>query len=432
VTEIRSFVGLTGYYKRFIEGFAKIVAPLTQLTRKDQPYAWTDRYEESFRELKQRLTNAPVLVIPDVSKPFEVYYDASHQGLRCVLMQERKVVAYASRQLKVHEKNYPTHDLELAAVVFALKIWRHYLYNAQFRVFSDHKSLKYLFDQKELNMRQRRWIEFLKDYDFELLYHPGKANVTVDALSRKTVYVAHLMIKELELLESLRDMKLRVELESEFIRCSTLTISSDFLSLIKERKAGDANLQKVKELLGSDQAKEFAMGGDGVLRFRDRVCVPDDVELRRLVLEEGHKIRFGLHPSMTKMYQDLKENFWSQGMKKEVAQFVSACLTCQKAKVEHQKPGGTLQPLDISVWKWDNIAMDFVTHLPRILRGHDAIWVVVDRLTKSAHFLVVNLRMPMAKLSQLYIQEIVRLHGVPSSIVSDRDPRFTSRFWQTL
>ena len=122
LTEIRSFVGLVGYYKRFIERFSKVVVPLTQLTRKDQPFAWTDRCEERFRELKQRLTSAPVLVIPDVRKPFEIYCDASHQGLGCVLMQDQKMVAYASRQLKVHEKNYPTHDLELVAVVFALKI----------------------------------------------------------------------------------------------------------------------------------------------------------------------------------------------------------------------------------------------------------------------------------------------------------------------
>ncbi|XP_027933068.1 uncharacterized protein LOC114188674 [Vigna unguiculata] len=189
-TEIRSFVGLAGYYRRFIEGFSRIVAPLTQLTRKDQPFAWIDRCENSFQELKQKLTSAPVLVILDTSRPFEVYCDASHQGLGCVLMQERKVVAYASRQLKSHEKNYPTHDLELAAVVFALKIWRHYLYGAQFQVFSDHKSLKYLFDQKELNMRHRRWMEFLKDFDFELLYHPGKANVSAmgSRLSMSSAY----------------------------------------------------------------------------------------------------------------------------------------------------------------------------------------------------------------------------------------------------
>jgi len=151
--EIKSFVGLVGCYQRFIEGFSKIVAPLTQLTRKDQPFTWTDNCEESFQELKRRLTSALILVIPDVVKSFEVYCDVSHLGLGCMLMQEKKAVAYASRQLKVHERNYPTHDLELAAIVFALKIWRHYLYGAQFCVFSDHKSLKYLFDQKELNMR---------------------------------------------------------------------------------------------------------------------------------------------------------------------------------------------------------------------------------------------------------------------------------------
>ena len=208
VTEIRSFVGLAGYYRRFVEGFSKIVGPLTQLTRKDQPFIWSDKCEASFEEMKRRLTTAPVLIVPDTSKAFEVFCDASYQGLGCVLMQDKRPVAYASRQLKVHEKNYPTHDIELAAVVFALKAWRHYLYGARFQVYSDHKSLKYLFDQKELNMRQRRWMEYLKDYDFELLYHPGKANVVADALSRKRVQMSALMMKELELIEKFRDMNL--------------------------------------------------------------------------------------------------------------------------------------------------------------------------------------------------------------------------------
>ena len=223
------------------------------------------------------MTSAPILVIPDVGKLFEVYCDASHLGLGCVLIQEKKAVVYASRQLKVHERNYPTHDLELAAIVFALKIWRHYLYGAQFRVFSDHKSLTYLFDQKELNMRQRRWMEFLKDYDFELLYHPGKANVVADALSWKTVHITHLMIKEVELLEKFRDMRLHVELGSESIRCSTLAISSDFFDSIKERQLLDASLNKVREQLGSDEAKDFALGDDGILRFQGRVCIPEEV-----------------------------------------------------------------------------------------------------------------------------------------------------------
>jgi len=191
-----------------VEGFSKIVSPLTHLIKKDQPFSWTDECEACFEDMKRRLTTAPVLVIPDTTKMFEVYCDASYQGLGCVLMQDKQSVAYVSRQLKIHEKNYPMHDLELAVVVFALKTRRRYLYGSQFQEFSDHKSLKYLFDQKELNMRQRRWMKYLKDYDFELLYHPGKANVVVDALSRKRVHMSAMVTKELELIEKLRDMNL--------------------------------------------------------------------------------------------------------------------------------------------------------------------------------------------------------------------------------
>ncbi|CAA0807973.1 Uncharacterized mitochondrial protein AtMg00860, partial [Striga hermonthica] len=184
-SEVRSFLGLAGYYRRFIEGFSKIALPLSQLTRKSVKFEWTERCESSFQELKRRLKMAPVLTIPNPSRSFTIYSDASRQGLGCVLMQDGQVVAYASRQLKPHEHNYPTHDLELAAVVHALKIWRHYLYGGQCKIFTDHKSLQYIFTQKELNMRQRRWLELVKDYDCTIQYHLGKANVVDDALSRK-------------------------------------------------------------------------------------------------------------------------------------------------------------------------------------------------------------------------------------------------------
>jgi len=180
--------------------------------------------------------------------------------------------------------------------------------------------------------------------------------------------------------------------------------------------------------LGTDKAKDFSFGADDILRFQKRICIPEDQELKQIILSEGHKSKLSLHPAMTKMYQDLKKSYWWPGMKGDVAKFVAACLTCQKLKVEHQRPGGMLTQLDIPVWKWDSISMDFVTHLPRTLRKHDSVWVIVDRLTKTAHFLPIDLRISMQKLAQIYISEIVRLHGVPSSIVSDRDPRFTSRF----
>ena len=180
---MRRFLGLAGYYRRFIKDFSIIATPMTKLTRKGVPFVWSEECERCFNELKVKLTTAPVLTLPSGSEGYVVYSDASHQGLGCVLMQHGKVVAYASRQLKNHEKNYPTHDLELAAIVFALKIWRHYLYGVTCQVFTDHKSLKYLPTQRELNLRQRRWMEFISDYDVSIEYHPGKANVVADALS---------------------------------------------------------------------------------------------------------------------------------------------------------------------------------------------------------------------------------------------------------
>ncbi|WMV08868.1 hypothetical protein MTR67_002253 [Solanum verrucosum] len=184
-TEVRSFLGLAGYYRRFVEGFASISAPLTKLKQKEVKFQWSDACERSFQELKNKLTSTPVLVLPEGTEGYVVYCDASGVGLGCVLMQHGKVIAYASRQLRSHEKNYPTHDLELAAIVFALKIWRHYLYGVHVDIYTDHKSLQYIFNEKDLNLRQRRWLELLKDYDIDILYHPGKANVVADALSRK-------------------------------------------------------------------------------------------------------------------------------------------------------------------------------------------------------------------------------------------------------
>ncbi|GJU20907.1 putative reverse transcriptase domain-containing protein [Tanacetum coccineum] len=173
---------LAGYYWRFIEGFSKIVKPMTKLVQKKITFEWGDKQEAAFQTLKNKLCRAPILALPQGAKNFIVHCDASHKGLGAVSMQNEKVIAYASRQLKIHEKNYTTHDLELGAVVFTLKIWRHYLYGTKRTVFTDHKSLRHILDQKELNMRQRCWLELLSDYDYEICYHLGKANIVADAL----------------------------------------------------------------------------------------------------------------------------------------------------------------------------------------------------------------------------------------------------------
>ncbi|KAL0556960.1 hypothetical protein IC582_005478 [Cucumis melo] len=432
VSEVRSFLGLAGYYRRFVENFSRIATPLTQLTRKGVPFVWSKACEDSFQTLKQKLVTAPVLTVPDGSGSFVIYSDASKKGLGCVLMQQGKVVAYASRQLKSHEQNYPTHDLELAAVVFALKIWRHYLYGEKIQIFTDHKSLKYFFTQKELNMRQRRWLELVKDYDCEILYHPGKANVVADALSRKVSHSAALITRQAPLLRDLERAEIAVSVGTVTMQLAQLTVQPTLRQRIIDAQSNDPYLVEKRGLAEAGQTAEFSLSSDGGLLFERRLCVPSDSAVKTELLSEAHSSPFSMHPGSTKMYQDLKRVYWWRNMKREVAEFVSKCLVCQQVKAPRQKPAGLLQPLSIPEWKWENVSMDFITGLPRTLRGFTVIWVVVDRLTKSAHFVSGKSTYTASKWAQLYMSEIVRLHGVPVSIVSDRDARFTSKFWKGL
>ncbi|GKB52069.1 putative reverse transcriptase domain-containing protein [Tanacetum coccineum] len=290
--EVCSFLGLAGYYHRFIKNFSKIVKPLTVLTQKSKIFDWGEEQENAFQTLKDKLCNAPILALLDGPKYFVVYCDASGLGLGCVLMQRGKVIAYASRQLKIYEKNYTTHALELGAVVFALKIWRHYF-----------------------------------DYDCKIRYHPGKVNIVADALSWK------------ERIKSKRDRAINMTLQSSIM---------DRI-LVAQKEAFD-------ESAGIDGM--IKLRSDGALYYLDRIWVHLKADVRNLIMDEAYKSKYSVHPRSDKMYYDLRD-----------------------------RPSGLLQQPEILEWKWEGIAMDFVTKLPRTSSGHDTIWVIVDRLTKSAHFL---------------------------------------------
>ncbi|GJR63848.1 putative reverse transcriptase domain-containing protein [Tanacetum coccineum] len=266
-SEIRSFLGLAGYYRRFIANFSKIAKPLTSLTQKNQKYVWGVEQEEAFQTLKNNLCEAPILSLPDGVEDFVVYCDASNQGLGCVLMQRNKVIAYASRQLKIHEKNYTTHDLELGAVVFALKFYRHYLYGMKSVIYTDHKSLQHIFDQEELNMRQRRWIKLFSDYECEIQYHPGKANVVADALSSKE----------------------RVKPKRVWAMAMTIQPGVKGMILAAQGEAFDQDNVMNARLHGLDQQMERKR--DGSLYFMDRIWVPWVGGVRTIIMDEAHKSR---------------------------------------------------------------------------------------------------------------------------------------------
>nr|GEY60680.1 putative reverse transcriptase domain-containing protein [Tanacetum cinerariifolium] len=300
------------------------------------------------------------------SEDFVVYCDASLKGFGVVLMQQEKVIAYASKQLRNYEENYTTHDLELGAVVFALRLWRYYLYGTK-----------------------------------------STANVVADAFSRK-------------------------DKEPMRVRALVVMVHNDLPEKIQNAQVEACNEENIGAERFVGEGEPFAVRSDGTKCLKGRVWLPLFGGLRDLIMLESHKSKYSQHPGSDKIYHDLKKLYWWSNMKADIATYVSQCLTCAKVKAKHQNPSGLLQQPKIPVWKCERITIDFITELPRTPSGYDSIWVIVDRLTKSAHFIPVNEIFKMERLTHLYYKKIVCRHGVPVSIISDRDPRFASNFWRSL
>ncbi|KAK1629506.1 hypothetical protein QYE76_003821 [Lolium multiflorum] len=351
VKEIRGFLGMAGYYRRFIEGFSKIAGPMTKLLRKNTPFVWSDECEKSFQTLKEKLTTAPVLAVPEDGKDYTV--------LRCI----------------------------------------------------------------------QTWIGMCTHARPE-----RKANVVADALSRKSTGGIEPEISP-ELKKEISQAQIQLWEKEAHEGLSALQVADEMNVNLKNEiimgQLDDPFIVEEMRRIDEGRPSEFHRGEMGSLWFQKRICVPD-IEIKEVILREAHQTPYSIHPGSTKMYMDLKELFWWNNMKREIAQYVAECHTCQRVKAEHQSPAGKLQPLPIPEWKWEEIGMDFITGLPMTNKKKDMIWVIVDRLTKSAHFLAVNQQDKGEKLIDLYIKEIVSKHGVPKKIVSDRGSVFTSAFWKQL
>lgn len=377
----------------------------------------------AFDQLKDKLSSAPVLRLPDPTLEFTVTADASDFAIGAVLSQDDgtgpRPVAYESRKLRPAEINYATHEKELLAIVHALRIWRHYLYGTHFKIVTDHNPLRYFDTQNTLTRRQARWMELMQEYDYEILYQPGKQNVVADTLSR------------------------RPDLHTCAI--ATVSVASDLLDRIKQGYHDDNNFQELHQLLSTagtsvpakldTKAKRFQLR-DGLLYYvagtLSRLCIPNAPGLRLQLLQECHDPPTAGHLGFDKTYELMHRMFYWPRMDKSVRNFVSTCDVCQRIKDSTTAPTGLLQPLPVPTTRFEQVSLDLITQLPKTKLGHDAIVVFVDRLSKLAYFCPTTSNVDAPGVASLFFGTVWRHHGLPRVLVSDRDPRFISKFWQSL
>jgi len=422
VSEVRSFLGLAGYYQKFIRGFAAISTPLSDLTRSDVPWSWKEPQEKAFVELKRCLTSAPVLLIPDPHKDFTLETDASGFAIGAVLSQEDdkgqlRPVTFISRKLQAAELNYTVTELETLAVHYAVTKLRHYLHGPLVHVITDHHAVKYLLDKKELSGREARWNERFQEFRLDFTYRPGKQNPVADSMSRDPKYLSTVTAGW--------DSKLVAKVITAYT--ADKTFGEIYSALVKPPAKPSPDIASVLSNYHVMDKLLFLKDQDG-----DRLCLPVVTEILELVLHDCHDAPTAGHPGFAKTYARVRAQYYWPKMDEIIRSYIESCDVCQKDKSKNTSPHGYLHPLDISSWPWESIAMDFIVKLPKTQAGFDAIFVVVDRLSKMAHFIPAKDTDTASDTARRFFESVVRLHGLPLSIVSDRDTKFTGHFWQGL
>jgi hypothetical protein len=400
VKQLRGFLGLTGYYRRFIRSYAKIASPLTDLLKKEA-FNWNSQAELAFQQLKHAVTSAPVLALPDFSKPFILETDASGTGVGAVLHQDSHPIAFFSKKLVPRNQKKSAYFREMLAISEAIAKFRHYLLGHKFIIRTDQKSLRNLMDQALQTPEQQEWLHKFLGYDFVIEYKPGRDNLAADALSR-------------------------------LMTLAWTAPQCDFINLVRAALLVDNKLKDIiQQCEQQGQCSPHYTVKDGLLFWKFRMVIPQNSDLIQKILFEFHTSPVGGHAGITRTLARIKSQFYWPTMKNDVADYVQSCLVCQQAKTTNNLPAGLLQPLPIPAQVWEDVAMDFITGLP-LSHGYTVIMVVVDRLTKYAHFIPMKTDYTSKSVAEAFMNNIVKLHGMPHSIVSDRDKVFTSAFWQHL
>ncbi|XP_058775850.1 uncharacterized protein LOC131650137 [Vicia villosa] len=404
LTALRGFLGLTGFYRRFVKQYAALAAPLTDLLRSTR-FVWSTAATEAFTALQKHMTDMPVLTLPDFKKKFIVETDASGVAVGAVLSQDGHPIAFFSKKMCPRMQASSTYVREMFAVTEAVKKWRQYLIGQEFHIYTDQKSLRNLLLQKIQTPEQQKWAAKLQGFNFEIFYKPGKSNVVADALSRQFP-------------------------SEEPVLFALSSAIPDLLTRLRDFYTRDRAGQELLAKLFTDTTdKDNFKVSNGLLLYKNRLFIPDIDQLRTKVLNEFHATPTAGHSGVKASLSRVSASFAWPGIYKDVKHLVKYCDICQHSKYSTQKKKGLLQPLPVPEKVWDDISMDFITHLPNSF-GHTCIWVICDRLSKSAHFIALSTKFTAKDIANRFTVDIARLHGSPRSIVTDRDPLFLSKFWK--